>query len=63
MKLLHNIDNISAYQQFRFLWKSYSWILYNRCVGLAAKDVKANEDYICRRCIVKDVNSDDVGEV
>ena len=24
-----------------------------RCVGLNARDVKDNEDYICRRCIVK----------
>ncbi|EFX69009.1 hypothetical protein DAPPUDRAFT_301194 [Daphnia pulex] len=24
-----------------------------RCVGLQARDVKANEDYICRRCAVK----------
>lgn len=24
-----------------------------RCVGLQARDVKANEDYICRRCSVK----------
>uniref|UniRef100_A0A0P5I956 [histone H3]-trimethyl-L-lysine(4) demethylase n=1 Tax=Daphnia magna TaxID=35525 RepID=A0A0P5I956_9CRUS len=31
-----------------------------RCVGLQARDVKANEDYICRRCAVKNPASVDV---
>lgn len=30
-----------------------------RCVGLQARDVKANEDYICRRCAVKNPGSGD----
>lgn len=34
-----------------------------RCVGLQARDVKANEDYICRRCAVKNPAAVDIDNV
>lgn len=42
--------------------ESTSVDLFSRCVGLQARDVKANEDYICRRCAVKNppVGDDDI---